>query len=83
MIERAFSQRLLQFAQLLIQRVDCVANPQAEIERHLIVARARCVQTSGIGSDNFSQTRFDVHVNVFKGARKGESARLDFGADLL
>ncbi len=49
--ERLFGKRPLQAAQLLIERVDGVANPEAEIERDLIVARTRRVQPPRRGSD--------------------------------
>ena len=82
-IECALSERLLQFAQLLIKRVDRVAHPQAEIECDLIIARARRVQPAGIGPNNVSEARFHIHMDVFERARKGEGARLDFVSDLL
>ena len=49
--ERLPCERRLQAAQLLVERVDGVANPEAKIERDLIVARARRVKPARRGSD--------------------------------
>ncbi len=53
-------------------------DPEAEIDGHLIVARAGGVETSGGRADQFGKPRFDIHVNVFELARECELAFLDF-----
>jgi hypothetical protein len=48
-------------------------DPEAEIERHLVVARACGVQPPGGRADQFGKPRLDVHVDVFELAREDES----------
>src|SRR3984893_17566282 len=82
--ERLFGKRRLQAVQLLIERADGVANPEAEIERDLIVARARGVRTPRRrGSDYLSKPSLDIHMNIFERARKIERSRLDFAGDFV
>ena len=45
---------------------QCVAHPEAEIRRHLVVARTRRMQTASGGADQFAEARFDIHVDVFQ-----------------
>ena len=52
-------------------------HPEAKIERHLVVARAGRVQTSGGRADQIAKPRLDVHVDVFKPAREFELAAFD------
>ncbi len=56
-------------------------DPEAEINRHLIVAGASRVQTPCRCANQIGKARFDIHVNVFKLAREGEFAVLDFLED--
>ena len=58
-------------------RSHCVAHPEAEIERHLVVARARGVQAPGGLADQLGQPRLDVHVDVFELARERERPAFD------
>ena len=51
--ERLFGKRPLQIRHLRIKRVDRIAHPEAEIERDLVVARARGVQPPGRRADRF------------------------------
>ena len=44
MLKRLLSERLLVVAEQTVNVVDAVAHPQPEVGRHLIVARACCVQ---------------------------------------
>jgi hypothetical protein len=46
----------------------CIADIEAEVGRHLVVARAGGVQPSGGLADQFFEPALDVHVNVFKAA---------------
>src|SRR3546814_18984980 len=68
---------------LVLQRrvysIDLVAHPQAEIRRHLIVARTRGMQPTRGSPDQLGEARFHVHVDVFELAPEGEPA----GAQLL
>ena len=81
--ERLLGQRPLQVGDLRVERVDRVAHPEPEIERDLVVARARGVQPPGIRADDLGQPRLDVHVDVFERAREREAAALDFAANSL
>jgi len=69
--------------QLTVERVYGIANPETEIERDLIVARARRVKPPRHGSDQLREARFDIHMNIFEGARKFECSRLDFTGDFV
>ena len=81
MDERLVGERLLQVAQLRVELVDGVAHPEAEIDRHLIVARARRVQASRRRADDFSQPALDIHMNIFERPREREGACVDFRLD--
>ena len=59
-------------------RVDRVAHPEAEVGRHLVVARARGMQPAGRLADQLLQPRLDIHVDVLERAREREVA----GGDL-
>ncbi len=52
-------------------------DPEAEIERDLVVARAGGVQPAGGRADQRRQPRLDVHVDVFELARELEIAAFD------
>ena len=55
-----------------------VAHPEAEVDRHLVVARARGVQPPGWLADQLGQPRLDVHVDVFQAlGLEREAARLN------
>ena len=71
---RLLDQRRLQRAHVGVQRVDGVPHPQAEVGRHLIVARARGVQPPSRLADNFGQPILDVHVHVFQRAAERQAA---------
>ena len=83
MIERPLGERLLEAAHLNVEIVYGVADPEAEIHRHLIVTRARRVQTPRVRTDDFGQPGLDVHMDVFEGAGKDEGSRLDFRLNLV
>ncbi len=78
MLERTLGQSALIVLQRRIEIVDAIADPEAEIRRHLIVARTRGVQSSGGRADQFRQAAFDVEMNIFQRTLEGEGARLDF-----
>ena len=80
--ERAGGQRALQVRDPWDQRVDCIAHPEAEIDRDLVVARARGVQAAGGGADDVGEPALDVHMDVFERARVDERPCLDFALDL-
>ena len=61
-----------QGGEALDRGVALVAHPEAEIDGHLIVARARGVQAACGGADQVFQAGFDVHVDVFERGREGE-----------
>ena len=82
-LARAQRQRLLQAGDLPDQLVHGVADPESEIDRDLVVARARRVQPAGHRPDVGGEPRLDVHVDVFERALEGERAVLDFATDRL
>ena len=64
------------------ERVDRVAHPEAEIDRDLVVARARGVQAPGRRADDLGEPAFDIHMDVLERALERERPRLDFAFDL-
>ena len=83
LFQRACRQHLLQAGDLLDEPVHGVADPEPEIHRHLVVARACRVQPSGGRADVGGEPRLDVHVDVLERALEGEAAALDFATDRL
>ena len=79
----AVDQRVLKFAHLLVDAVDCRAQPQPQISRDLVIARTRGVQAAGCRADQLGQTRLDIHVNVFLRLAEGKSAGFYFRLDLV
>ena len=79
----AIDQRRLQVAQHRLQPVDRVAHPQPDIERDLVVARARGVQPAAGRADQLGEPRLDVEMDVLELGRELEAAGLDLLAHLL
>ena len=52
-------------------------DPETEIGRHLVVARAPGVQTARGFADDLLQAGLDIHVDVFQRGRELEAAALD------
>ncbi len=63
-------ERLDQRGQGLLGALEFFLGPEAEIDGHLVVARARRVQATRGGADEIGKPRLDVHVNIFEPARK-------------
>ena len=76
-------ERMLQILDLQVEVIDRVADPEAEIQRHLVVSRPRGVQAPGVRPDDFGQPRLDIHMDVLERPREREGSRLDFRADLI
>ncbi len=74
-------QRLLQVAHRLVEPVDRAAQPQAEIGRHLVVARTRGMEPAGGRADQLGKPRLDIHVDVFERLAEGKGTALDFRLD--
>jgi hypothetical protein len=77
MLQRLLGQRLLVVGEQSVDVVDPRPHPEPEIGRDLIVARARGVQPSGRGADQFGQPRLDIHMNVLELPLELELARAD------
>src|SRR5688572_3329384 len=73
----------LQILELAVEMVADIADIEAEIGRHLVVARARGVAAARRRPDQILGPPFDIHMDVFQRARKSEVAGLDFGLHLL
>ena len=73
----AVDQGRLQVGQHRLQPVDGVAHPQPDVERHLVVARARGVQPAAGRADQLGQPRLDVEMDVLELGRELEAAALD------
>ena len=61
-----------------VQRVDLVAQVQADVGGDLIVAGAARVQPFADVSNDLDEAGFDVHVYVFARHRPLQRARVDF-----
>jgi len=72
----------LQAFELAADAVDLAAQIQANIGRHLVVARAARMQFFAGDADHVGQPRFDVHVHIFLLDRPGKLAVPDFLPDL-
>ena len=68
-------QRALERGEQLADGVDLVAQPQAQVGRHLVVARARGVQPLAGFADQRGQAPLDVEVHVLGVERPARSAR--------
>ena len=81
----AVDQRLLQVAHRRVEAVDRGAQPQPQIGRDLVVARARGVKPPGGRPDQLGEPRLDIQVDVFVRLAEDESCRLrsppGFGLD--
>ena len=77
-----FDQRALHPAQRPANFRDFRAQVQAQVERHLIVARAGGVEFRARRADAGGQCRLDVHVDVFQPWLEDELPRRDLPADL-
>jgi hypothetical protein len=66
-----------------VDQVDLVAQPQADVGGHLVVAGAAGVQLLAGDADLVGEARLDVHVHVFQRHRPFEFTGLDLGADLI
>ena len=75
-------QREAQSLQQIADAVDFAAQPQADVGRDLVVARAAGVQALAGIADQRRQARFDVQVHVFQIELPLELAALDFAPDL-
>src|SRR5437899_2960170 len=56
-------------------------DPESQIDRHLIVARASGVQAAGGRADQVCKAGLDIHVDVFKFRREFERPGLDLFQD--
>ena len=77
MLQRPLRQRALERGKRGIRRIDDVANIEPEIGRDLIVPRARSVQPSRGGADQFAKPALDIHVNVLQRALEIERSAAD------
>ena len=77
MLQRLFRQRLLVTAQCLIDGIDRFPDPEPEIGRHLIVARARGMQPPRRRADQLGEAALHVHMDVFQRPLEFELAALD------
>ena len=78
MLERLLRQCLLQAGKLRIEMIDGLAQMQAHVGGDLVIARTCRMQPPGGLADQLLQPRFDIHVDVFERARKGETACRNF-----
>ncbi|MND45824.1 hypothetical protein D3C80_366880 [compost metagenome] len=76
-------QALLQTGDFLDDGIDFIAQPQADVGGHLVVAATTGVQLLAGDADAVGQARLDVHVHVFQVHAPVEVAGLDLALDLL
>ena len=72
--ERLRGERPLIAGERSIECIDGFPDPQAEVGRHLIVARARRVQPAGGRPDQFRQPAFHIHMDILKLSAEAEFA---------
>jgi hypothetical protein len=77
---RQVDERAPQAGQASDERVDRPAQPQAQIGRDLVVARASGVQPLAGFPDQRREAMLDVEMDVLEVARPGKFAALDFAA---
>ena len=70
--QRLFGERLLIGGELRIDSVDCVAHPQPEIRRDLVVARPRGVKSAGSRPNQVGEAALNIHMNVLERALERE-----------
>ena len=75
------NQGALQIGQQAMQQVNLLAQPQADIGRHLVVAGARGVQPLARIAHQFGQPFLDVQVHVFEVELPCKAPLLDVLAD--
>ena len=75
-------ERALQSGDVAEERDDFFAQPEAHVERHLIIARAAGVQFRA-GGNPPGQLRLDIHMHVFEFGLPLELAGGDFPANLF
>ena len=73
----AIDQRGLQVGEHRLQAIDRVAHPQPDIERDLVVARARRVQAPAGRADQVGQPALDVEMDVLELGGELEAAGFD------
>src|SRR2546425_37863 len=61
----------------VVDRVDRPPDPESEVGRHLVVARARGVQPPGRGPDQLGEPALNVHMDVLERPLEAELAALD------
>ena len=83
MFFRPRHQRDLQSTQRRVRRKAGLAHPELEIGRHLIVAAARGVEATCRRADQFGQTAFAGHVDVFEVPVLGNAIGLILRSDLI
>ena len=76
-------QNELQLRQGLDDPIRRIADEQAKIRRHLVVARPRRMQPARRRTDDLLEPALDVHVHVFECPRELERPRLDLGEHLI
>jgi hypothetical protein len=78
---RHVDQRSLQPVQDRAERVDLLAQVEAQVGGDLVVARAPGVQLFAGFADALDQACLDVHVDIFQGNRPVKSTLFDFSQD--
>ena len=73
---------LLEQAELSVDRVDRLANPEPQVGGHLVVATAGGVQLASDIPQAVGERPLDVHVDVFQLDVEGKLALLNFLADV-
>ena len=57
--------------------LELALHPEAQVDRHLVVARACGMQAARRGADQLGKPRLDIHVDVFEAGREFELAGFD------
>src|SRR5206468_13021261 len=78
---REGDERLLEPPDRAVERVALGAQPEAKVERHLVVAAAAGVQLAAERPEELHEPPLDRHVDVLVRGEKAEAARIELAAD--
>ena len=80
---RLANQGFLETGEGVIEMIEVIAQPQAQVRRDLVVARTRRVQTPGRLTDEVGETGLDVHVDIFQRRIPGHCSFLDLAGNAI
>src|SRR5581483_9067574 len=77
------AERALHAAERAVQALALGAEPEAQVERHLVVPAAAGVELAADRPDELRETALDRHVDVLVGAKEEEATRVELAPHRL